>query len=621
MKKLLGLVALLALAAALPADEATAGLRGSFDPLTNGSDFLNGLANGCQTPALRPVPFGANGGVAKIERWYCFTTRSQTPGQESSREIWLARNQSQVGPNIVNGAFDIPDNPDTPQDETYIAHINPDGRQPLKKDPSGLISYTDPAWSPNGKYLMWVQTDNNLSQTAIYYQEYYVTTVPALADSTLGPPVLVLGPTAGVKYRHPDWSPNGNSIVFDSDATGLSVDLYTMTIFPAVSAPVRRTFVDTRAEQNPTWAPDGIRIAYDTNRFGPNVIEILNTSTNAISLAETNFATISHSNPDWDAASNIYYDAPQAEDSQQNQDIWRINPTTQAKCPIIFDGRGDVSVAVSALDNVTVDGVHYSTYLFESQAAGFGLGVWRGNPVNSCVAPLPIGASASPATINLDAPANGNPTISVELSMPAESQAAGYQALSFNGPKEGLRMRTNIFVSPTLLGTAGYDPTGSALPEFTDHPSQNNMTVGFGRRAIIGRMVTLGLVNQNVLAIVNAYSNVTGRAFQGFANIHLSSNSLAAGVVSLRQNSPNPFNPVTSIKYATSKAGRVTLRIYNVQGALVKTLADKHVDAGQHEVSWDGRNSSGKPVTSGVYYAKVSSAGGNSDVIKMVMAK
>ena len=600
MKKLLSLVALLALAAALPANEATAGLRGSFDPLTIGGPFNTGIANGCQTPALRPVPFGANGGLPRIEMWYCFTTRSQAGGQESSREIWMARNSQQIGFSVVNIL---------------------DARQPLKLDPTGLISYTDPAWSPNGKYLMWVQTDNSLSHTALYYQEYMVSTDRATAGTPVGAPVLILGPTVGTRYRHPDWSPDGNSIVFDSDATGLSIDLYTMTVFPAVGAPVRRTFVDNRAEQNPTWASDGVRIAYDTNKFGPNVIEILDTSTNTLSLAETNFATVSHSNPDWDAAGRILYDAPQAEDNQQNQDIWRIDPVTQAKCPINFDARGDVAVSVSNLDNQTVDGVHFNTYLFESQATGALLGIWRGNPVNSCVPPLSMGASVSPQTINIDAPANGNPTISVELSFPPETQAAGYQALSFNGPREGLRMRTSIYVSPTMLGIAGYDPTGSALPEFTDHPSQENLTVGFGRRAIIGRLSALGLVNQNVLALVNAYSNISGRAFQGFASMHLASSSLAGSAVSLQQNSPNPFNPVTTIKYATSKAGHVSLRIYNVQGALVKTLADKHVDAGQHEVSWDGRNSSGKPVSSGVYYAKVFSAGGNSDVIKMVMAK
>jgi hypothetical protein len=606
MKKLLSLVALLALAAALPAEEATAGLRGSFDPLSIGSEFNNGIANGCQTPALRPLPFSANGGVAKIEMWYCFTTRSQTPGQESSREIWMARNSQQIG-RIVEDILDA--------------------RQPLKKDPSGLVSYTDPAWSPNGKYLMWVETDNNLTHTALYYQEYMVSTDRATAGTTVGAPVLVLGPTVGVKYRHPDWSPDGNSIVFDSDATGLSVDLYTMSIFP-LGAPVRRTFVDNRGESNPAWAPDGVRIAYDTNKFGPNVIEILNTSTNALSLAETNFATVSHSNPDWDAASNIYYDAPQSEDNQQNQDIWRINPVTQAKCPILFDARGDVNVSVSQLTNTTIDGISYSTYVFESQATGALLGIWRGNPVQSCLAPLTMGVDVSPKTINIDAPANGNSEIELTLSYPPETLAAGYVCRAANVGGEGMRMRTTILASPTFMGLTAIDqadffgdPNLGGLAYYTEDLQHATMTVRWTRRAVTSRLVALGLLNSTVYGTVNAYSNITGRGFQGFAAMHLSTSSFAGSAVALRQNSPNPFNPVTTIKYATSKPGHVTLRIYNVQGALVKTLADKHVDAGDHEVSWDGRNQSGKPVTSGVYYAKVFSAGGSSDVIKMVMAK
>lgn len=605
MKKLLSLVALLALAAALPADEATAGLRGAFDPLTNGSSFNNGLANGCQTPALRTVPFGANGGVARIERWYSFTTRSQAVGFESSREIWLARNQSQIGPNIDAGALPGP--------------INPEARQPLLRDPSGLVSYTDPAWSPNGSFLAYIQTDANLSQTAIYVQEYTVSTTASLAGTPIGAPILVLGPTVGVKYRHPDWSPDGTSLVFDSDATGLSVDLYTMTVFPSPSAPVRRTFVDNRAEQNPAWAPDGIRIAYDTNRFGPNVIEILNTSTNVVSLAETNFATVTHSNPDWDAAGNIFYEAPQAEDAQQNPDIWRINPTTQSKCPILLDGRGDGSVSVSTLTNTTIDGISYSTYVFETQAANFGLGIWRGNPVHSCLPPLALGADISPQTINVDNQASSD--IILKLTMPAESEAAGYQAVSFNGPREGLRFRRSILPSPVLLGLAPDDDNGDGLADFKDNTGSMYSEVDFNRRPFITRLVSLGIVNQDVLADVTAYSNITGRGFRGFATIHLSSSNLAGSVVKLDQNSPNPFNPRTTIKYATSKAGHVTLRIYNVQGALVKTLADKYVDAGQHEASWDGRNSAGQTVSSGVYYAKAFSTGGTSDVMKMVLSK
>ena len=624
MKKLLSLVALVALATALPANQAVAGYRGAFDHLTaQSAAFNNGIANGCQTPALRPAPFRSIDGVAKVEQWYCFTTRSQAVGFESSREIWMARNNSRVGLNIDVGAIPGP--------------MNPNGRQPLKKDPTGLISYLDPAWSPDGKYLMWIESDANLTHTAIMYQEYKKDTVAdnvppgtsylaperaVAAGTPIGSPVALLGPTVGVRYRHPDWSPDGTSIVFDSDAAGLSVDLYTMGVFPP-SAPVRRTFVDNRAEQNPAWATDGVRIAYDTNKFGPNVIEILNTSTNTVSLAETNFATVSHNNPDWDALGNIFYDAPQSEDNQQNPNIWKLNPITQTKCEIIFDERGDANVSVSTQTNVTADGIQYGLFLFESQAAQFGLAIWRANAINSCAPALAMGAEISPRTISLDNSCQAN-DVTLGLSFPPETEAAGYQCNSLNGPKEGVRMRLAPFPSPTLLGlTANAKGNGggqAGLPDFSDQGT-NGINVKFARRTLVNRIVALGLVNQDVPLTARAYSNITGRTFQGFAFLRINANSLAGSIVKLEQNSPNPFNPVTQIKYATSKAGHVTLRIYNVQGALIKTLADKNVEAGSHEATWDGRNTNGAAVSSGVYYAKIFSEGGNSDVVKMVMAK
>lgn len=618
MKKLLSLVALVALATAFDANPAKAVYRGAFDHLTaQSAAFNNGIANGCQTPALRPAPFRRIDSVNNVEQWYCFTTRSQAVGFESSREIWLARNNSRVGLNIDIGAIPGP--------------MNPNGRQPLKKDPTGLISYLDPAWSPNGKYLMWIESDANLTHTAIMYQEYkidtsadaasYLDPLRAIAAGTpIGSPVALLGPTVGVHYRHPDWSPDGNSIVFDSDETGLSVDLYTMGVFPP-SAQVRRTFVDNRAEQNPAWATDGVRIAYDTNKFGPNVIEILNTSTNTVSLAETNFTTCSHNNPDWDALGNIFYDAPQSEDNQQNPNIWRLNPINQTKCEIIFDERGDANVSVSTKINTTADGIQYGLFLFESQAAQFGLAIWRANPINSCSPALAMGAEISPRQLSLNS--GGGTDVTLGLSFPPETEAAGYQCVSTNGPKEGVRMRLTPFPSPTLLGlTANAKATSgqAGLPDFSDQ-GLNGINVKFARRKLENRIVALGLVNQDVPLTARAYSNITGRSFQGFAFLRINANNFAGSIVKLEQNSPNPFNPVTQIKYATSKAGHVTLRIYNVQGALIKTLADKNVEAGSHVATWDGRNTNGSAVSSGVYYAKIFSEGGNSDVLKMVMAK
>ncbi len=69
----------------------------------------------------------------------------------------------------------------------------------------------------------------------------------------------------------------------------------------------------------------------------------------------------------------------------------------------------------------------------------------------------------------------------------------------------------------------------------------------------------------------------------------------------LRQNYPNPFNPLTSIVFTLDRAGSASLRVFDVSGRLVRTLVDGPLAAGGHTASWDGRDTSGRLVASGVY--------------------
>lgn len=70
----------------------------------------------------------------------------------------------------------------------------------------------------------------------------------------------------------------------------------------------------------------------------------------------------------------------------------------------------------------------------------------------------------------------------------------------------------------------------------------------------------------------------------------------------LAQNYPNPFNPATRIAFALPQTGALLLKIYNVQGELVRVLVDGTMTAGQHEVTWDGNDTQGRQVSSGVYF-------------------
>ncbi|MCK5405999.1 MAG: T9SS type A sorting domain-containing protein, partial [Candidatus Krumholzibacteria bacterium] len=86
-----------------------------------------------------------------------------------------------------------------------------------------------------------------------------------------------------------------------------------------------------------------------------------------------------------------------------------------------------------------------------------------------------------------------------------------------------------------------------------------------------------------------------------------------AYVNSLDQNYPNPFNPTTTIHYSIAESGRVTLRVYNVAGKLVRTLVDEEQspETAYRAVTWDGRNQDGHAVSSGVYFYKLSAKGFN----------
>jgi hypothetical protein len=88
----------------------------------------------------------------------------------------------------------------------------------------------------------------------------------------------------------------------------------------------------------------------------------------------------------------------------------------------------------------------------------------------------------------------------------------------------------------------------------------------------------------------------------------------------LGQNYPNPFNPSTTINFGLPSETAVELRIYNIRGQVVNTLINKVMPAGYHEVVWDGKNSGGQPVSSGVYFYRIVTEQ-FSDSRKMIMLK
>jgi Tol biopolymer transport system component len=93
-----------------------------------------------------------------------------------------------------------------------------------------------------------------------------------------------------------------------------------------------------------------------------------------------------------------------------------------------------------------------------------------------------------------------------------------------------------------------------------------------------------------------------------------------AGELALHQNHPNPFNPNTTISVTLPARSRINLSVYDPQGHLVKTLADGVVGAGLREHEWDGKDTFGTPVSSGIYFYRLT-AGKKSITKKMLLLK
>ncbi len=85
---------------------------------------------------------------------------------------------------------------------------------------------------------------------------------------------------------------------------------------------------------------------------------------------------------------------------------------------------------------------------------------------------------------------------------------------------------------------------------------------------------------------------------------------------------PNPFNPTTTFSYSQRSPGWTRLEIYNLAGQRVRTLVDGKQAAGNHTITWDGRDSVGRVMPSGVYFSRILRPAGQKEIVtKVTMLK
>lgn len=110
-------------------------------------------------------------------------------------------------------------------------------------------------------------------------------------------------------------------------------------------------------------------------------------------------------------------------------------------------------------------------------------------------------------------------------------------------------------------------------------------------------------------------------AFEGATGVPVAPSTPGRPSLSyLAEARPNPFNPMTVIAYGLASGGPVDLRIFDVQGRLVRTLVNAAQPAGHYAFLWDARNEEGRAVPAGVYFSRLV-AEGETRTGKMILAE
>ena len=140
-------------------------------------------------------------------------------------------------------------------------------------------------------------------------------------------------------------------------------------------------------------------------------------------------------------------------------------------------------------------------------------------------------------------------------------------------------------------------PFGLDTNSISDNSSQN---IGDGWSAVNGNLGYRCFLNSEMLGIEN---------------------DLFPAKIGINQIYPNPFNPIANIQFEVPEISKVELSIYNLNGRLVSTLVNAFVNSGKYTSVWNGVDSFGNPVSSGIYFVVLESNKKPIQTQKLVLLK
>ncbi|MCF7811979.1 S8 family peptidase [bacterium] len=131
------------------------------------------------------------------------------------------------------------------------------------------------------------------------------------------------------------------------------------------------------------------------------------------------------------------------------------------------------------------------------------------------------------------------------------------------------------------------------------------------------RNVEIGYDSLNIFSNLDSYEEEPPASAH---NLIIGHPENVPGTFELEGNYPNPFNSETIINYSITKTGAVSIVVYDVQGRKIRELTSGQQIEGKHHVVWDGCNTNGQPVSSGIYLYRITYESGNS-IIKSTERK
>ena len=179
-------------------------------------------------------------------------------------------------------------------------------------------------------------------------------------------------------------------------------------------------------------------------------------------------------------------------------------------------------------------------------------------------------------------------------------------------------MMLGFKVEGSGISCSGWKPNGAiGNTEVTEIEGENLLYLsGYEMGGITGSMVLLGTIEfsgDGLAADGVRLSLSTGEIGRSDGTVEViaweGAEEISGPVLAgnrLRKIYPNPFNPSTTIEYSVETPARVSLSVFNVEGRLVKRLVSEHQRSGVYRVNWNGKDSRGNPVSSGIYFCRIS---------------